>query len=270
VDDAKFALRMNSLVNDAGLDSITAGETIAWAFECAQHGIINPEDAGGLDLSWGNRETIEALVNQIIKKEGFGALLAEGVREAAKQVGRGSEKYAFHVKGLEMICGDPRGLKGYGLTYAIATRGADHLHAEPFFELTNDRAGAKERFGHEEASDRLAWKGKARLVHWSERMALLTDCLTMCKNIGLCMDILSFESVAGLLHAGTGMDWTEETVKSALDNVLSVEREFNRREGVTSEDDTLPGRFLNEPLEKGPTAGRVVELGNMLREYRKL
>ena len=196
VDDAEFALRMNSLVNDAGLDSITAGETIAWAFECAQRGLISAEDTGGLDLSWGNKETIETLINLIIRREGFGELLAQGVREAAVQVGRGSEKYAFHVKGLEMICGDPRGLKAYGLTYAIATRGADHLHAEPYFELTGDKKGAKKRVGHEEASDRLAWKGKAELVHWSERMALLTDCLTMCKNIGLCMDILSFPFAA--------------------------------------------------------------------------
>jgi len=270
VDDAAFALRMNNLVNNAGLDSITAGETIACAFECAQRGLITSEDAGGLDLSWGNKETIETLLGQIIKKEGFGALLAEGVREAARQVGQGSEKYAFHVKGLEMICGDPRGLKAYGLTYAIATRGADHLHAEPYFELTNDRKGAKRRFGHEEAADRLAWKGKAELVHWSERMALLTDCLTMCKNIGLCMDILSFPFAAELLRVGTGLDWTEKTVTDALDNVLSAEREFNRREGVTPEDDTLPERFLDEPLTKGPTKGSVVELDKMLEQYRKL
>jgi aldehyde:ferredoxin oxidoreductase len=270
VDDAGFALRMNSLVNDAGLDSITAGETIGWAFECAQRGIITAGDAGGLDLSWGNKETIETLLNQIIRREGFGALLAGGAREAAKQVGRGSEKYAFHVKGLEMICGDPRGLKAYGLTYAIATRGADHLHAEPYFELTGDRKGAKERFGYEEAADRLAWKGKAELVHWSERMALLTDCLTMCKNIGLCMDILSFPFAAELLRAGTGMDWTEETVREALDNVLAAEREFNAREGVRPEDDTLPERFLNEPLKEGPSAGSVVELDRMLKQYRKL
>lgn len=101
-------------------------------------------------------------------------------------------------------------------------------------------------------------------------MALLTDCLTMCKNIGLCMDILSFPFAAELLRAGTGMDWTPEIIKDALDNVLSAEREFNRREGVTPEDDTLPGRFLNEPLEKGPTKGSVVELDRMLDDYRKL
>jgi aldehyde:ferredoxin oxidoreductase len=192
------------------------------------------------------------------------------VREAARQVGRGSEKYAFHVKGLEMICGDPRGLKAYGLTYAVATRGADHLHAEPYFELTGDKAGAKERFGYEEASDRLAWKGKAELVHWSERIALLTDCLTMCKNVGLCMDILSFPFAAELLRAGTGMDWDEQIVKDALDNVLEAEREFNRREGIVSEDDTLPERFLSEPLAEGPTKGSVVEIEKMLDDYRKL
>jgi len=270
VDDAAFALKMNTLVNDAGLDSITAGETIGWAFECAQRGIISSEDAGGLDLSWGKKETIETLINQIIRREGFGKLLSEGVREAARQVDRGSEKYAFHVKGLEMICGDPRGLKAYGLTYAIATRGADHLHAEPYFELTGDKKGAKERFGHEEAADRLQWKGKAELVHWSERIALLTDCLTMCKNIGLCMDILSFPFAAELLREGTGMDWDEQTVRDALDSTLAAEHEFNIREGIAPEEDSLPERFLKEPLEKGPSKGSVVELDKMLEKYREL
>jgi aldehyde:ferredoxin oxidoreductase len=100
-------------------------------------------------------------------------------------------------------------------------------------------------------------------------MALLTDCLTICKNIGLCMDILSFLFAAELLRAGTGMDWDEHVVKDALDNVLEAEREFNRREGITPEDDTLPERFLSEPLEEGPTKGSVVEIDKMLDDYRK-
>jgi aldehyde:ferredoxin oxidoreductase len=269
LDDAAFALRMNNFVNDAGVDSISAGETIAWALECAERGILTREDAGGLDLSWGNRETVETLLRQIVGREGFGALLAEGVREASRRIGRGSEEYAFHVKGLEMICGDPRGLKAYGLTYAIATRGADHLHAEPYFELSGDRAEARERFGHEDAADRLAWRGKGALVRWSERLALLTDCLTMCKNVGLCMDVLDFPTTVELLRSGTGLNWTEKRLARSLDGILAVERAFNRREGVTPSDDTLPDRFLREPLREGPSAGSVVELDRMLEEYRR-
>ncbi|MFC1572797.1 aldehyde ferredoxin oxidoreductase family protein [Candidatus Eisenbacteria bacterium] len=269
-DDAVFALRMNDLVNDAGLDSISSGESIGWAIECAEHGLISKDEADGLDLSWGNKQVIETLLGKIIKREGFGKLLAEGVKIASEKIGRGSEEYAFHVKGLELICGDPRGLKAYGLTYAIASRGADHLHAEPFFEIEGDPKEAKERFGTEEAANRLAWRGKAKLVHWSERMALLTDCLTMCKNIGLCMDILTFELSAELLKVGTGLQWDEATLKKALDTVLATEKEYNKRAGMTEKDDTLPHRFLKEPLTEGPTAGSIVELDKMLDEYREL
>jgi aldehyde:ferredoxin oxidoreductase len=109
-------------------------------------------------------------------------LIADGTGSLAHRFGKGTEEYAFQVKGLDMICGDPRGLKAFGLTYAIASRGADHLRAEPFFELT-------------------------------ERQALLTDCLTMCKNAGLSMDILDFDFASRLLRAGTGLDFTPERVE---------------------------------------------------------
>jgi aldehyde:ferredoxin oxidoreductase len=270
VDDARWALRMNRFVNDAGLDAISAGEALGWALECAQRGLLTPADTDGLALRWGDRDTLELLLGKIVRREGFGRLLAEGVRAASQSVGRGSEKLAFHVKGLEMICGDPRGLKAYGLTYAVATRGADHLHAEPFFELSGDREEAQRRFGHPDAADRLAWRGKAALVHWSERMALLTDCLTTCKNVGLCMDVLDFPLAAELLCAGTGMDWSEGKLLGTLDGILKDERRFNRREGVTEQDDTLPERFLTEPLSQGSSAGSVVELDRMLEEYRGL
>jgi aldehyde:ferredoxin oxidoreductase len=176
----------------------------------------------------------------------------------------------MQVKGLDIICGDPRGIKAYGLTYAIASRGGDHLRAEPFFELTDRKDEAKKRFGTEKAADRLAEEGKAALVTYSEKIALLTDALTMCKNIGLCMDVLNLENAAALLKAGTGIDYSPEYLEKALGEAINRDYELNQKFGVKKEDSTLPERFLKEPLSEGPTKGSTVDIKRMVDEYHKL
>jgi aldehyde:ferredoxin oxidoreductase len=185
-------------------------------------------------------------------------------------MGRGSEKFALHVKGLDVICGDPRGIKAFGLTYAIASRGADHLRAEPFFELTNRFEEAEKRFGTRDAADRLSNNGKAKLVEFTERQALLTDCLTMCKNVGLSMDVLDFELAADLLQAGTGLKFTEDTVNKALRATITNDRLMNIDFGITAEDDTLPHRFTHEPLTEGASKNQVVPVHDMVKDYYRL
>jgi len=266
-DDLVFALEMAAEVNRQGVDSISLSEVIGWLMECAQRGLIDSGDVDGLDLSWGNRATIRRLVELIVRREGVGDLLADGASMAATRIGRGTERLVMQVKGLDMICGDPRGIKAYGLTYAIASRGADHLRAEPFFELTGDRALAQQRFGLPDAADRLAWRGKAALVNYSEEIALLTDMLTMCKNVGLCMDILTHERTAELLSAALGLRVDVAHLRRSVSTVLDAEREFNLREGLNPAADTLPDRFLHEPLTEGPSAGQVVEIERMIGDY---
>jgi aldehyde:ferredoxin oxidoreductase len=135
-NDLEFALKMTQFLNRMGMDSLSSGETIGWAMECTQRGLLTKEDLDGFDFSWGNTETIEKILRMIVTREGIGDAFAEGTRHLARRFGKGTGTYAFHVKGLEMICGDPRGIKAFGLCYAIASRGGDHLRAEPFFELT--------------------------------------------------------------------------------------------------------------------------------------
>jgi aldehyde:ferredoxin oxidoreductase len=268
--DLRFALKMAAYLNRMGVDSLSPGETIGWAMECAQRGLLTREDLGGLDFTWGNRETIEKIVRMIVRREGIGDAFAEGTRSLARRFGRGTEEYAFHVKGLDMICGDPRGLKAFGLTYAIASRGADHLRAEPFFELTERYEESEKRFGTREAADRLSDHGKAVLVEFTERQALLTDCLTMCKNVGLSMDILDFDFASKLLKAGTGLDFTPERVDAALKGIINADRRLNLSFGIDSSQDTLPRRFTHEPLAEGASKGQVVPVQEMVREYYRL
>ena len=269
IDDLEFGLKMNAFLNRMGLDSLSSGETIGWAMECVQKGLLTKDDLDGLDFTWGNCQTVEKLLGMIIRREGIGNLFAEGTRSLARHFGKGTGEYAFHVKGLDMICGDPRGIKAFGLTYAIASRGGDHLRAEPFFELTERYDEAEKRWGIREIADRLADKGKAVLVEHTERQALLTDCLTMCKNIGLSMDIMDFNFASRLLRAGTGLNFTPDRVDSALKGVINRDRKMNIDFGVNADQDTLPRRFTHEPLKEGPSKDQVVPVGRMVKEYYK-
>jgi aldehyde:ferredoxin oxidoreductase len=203
----------------------------------------------------------------IINREGIGDAFAEGTRSLARYFGNGTDEFAFHVKGLDMICGDPRGIKAFGLTYAIASRGGDHLRAEPFFELTERYDEAEKRWGIREIADRLADKGKAVLVEHTERQALLTDCLTMCKNIGLSMDILDFDFASQLLQTGTGLKFTPEQIDEALKGVIEKDRLMNIDFGIDASQDTLPKRFTHEPLSEGASKGNVVPINRMVKEY---
>jgi aldehyde:ferredoxin oxidoreductase len=267
--DLEFGLKMNAFLNRMGLDSLSSGETIGWAMECVQRGLLTKDDFDGLDFSWGNCQTVEKLLGMIIRREGIGDLFAEGTRSLARHFGKGTGEYAFHVKGLDMICGDPRGIKAFGLTYAIASRGGDHLRAEPFFELTKRYDEAEKRWGVRDIADRLSDNGKAILVEHTERQALLTDCVTMCKNIGLSMDILDFDFASRLLTAGTGLKFTSEKVDDALKGVIDRDRKMNIDFGVTAGQDTLPRRFTHEPLKEGASKGQVVPVGRMVKEYYK-
>ena len=267
--DLEFGLKMNVFLNRMGIDSLSSGETIGWAMECVQRGLLDKDDFDGLDFTWGNCQTVEKLLGMIIRREGIGDLFAEGTRSLARHFGKGSGEFAFHVKGLDMICGDPRGIKAFGLTYAIASRGGDHLRAEPFFELTERYDEAEKRWGVRDIADRLSDNGKAILVEHTERQALLTDCLTMCKNIGLSMDILDFDFASRLLIAGTGLKFTPEKVDDALKGIIDRDRKMNIDFGVTAEQDTLPKRFTHEPLKEGASKGQVVPIGQMVRKYYK-
>lgn len=265
-----FALEMNAYLNQMGLDSISTSEVIGWIMECQEKGLIHPDDLDGLSITWGAVDKIRDIVNMITFRRGIGDKLANGAKKLAESFGEEARKLVMQVKGLDMICGDPRGIKGYGLTYAIASRGADHLRAEPYFELTNRKDEAKKRFGTEKAADRLAEEGKAALVSYSEKIALLTDSMTMCKNIGLCMDILNFERASALLKSATGIDYSPEYLEKIMGDFFDIEFKLNRSFGLRREDDTLPERFLKEPLNEGPTEGSTVDIKRMVDEYYKI
>ncbi|MDI6824143.1 MAG: aldehyde ferredoxin oxidoreductase family protein [Bacillota bacterium] len=268
-DDLALALRAIDMCNRYGMDVISTSEVISFLMELAEAGIVGPGEADGLDLRWGSGRTILALIEKICRREGIGEVLAGGVRRAAQLIGRRSERYAMHIKGMEVFQADPRGIKGYALGLAVASRGGDHLRSEPWFELTGNREEALRRFGVAEAAERLAPAGKGVLVkHYEERCAL-ADCLEVCKNTLVNMEILPYDQAARVLSAATGWEFSEEEVRDACERLVNLERCYNARLGLGRRDDTLPERFTREPLppDSGPSAGSVVELDRMLDEY---
>jgi len=264
--DLELALKAIDLANRLGLDAITAAECIAWAMELYEKGELTKKDTNGLELKWGNGEAILALIRKIAYREGFGGILADGVRKAAEKLGKG-EEIALHVKGLEIIQADPRGLKGYGLGYAVASRGADHLRSEPFIELSDDPEKGKELFGVPEATLRLSYRGKGKLVRFFENWCAIIDSLEVCKNLAENMELLPFKKAAEIAEAVTGIHFTEDSMFEIGERIVNLERAYLAREGIRRKDDYLPERFIKEPLPNGNSKGAVFEIEPMLNEY---
>ena len=260
------ALKANDMCNRLGLDILTTAESISWAMELHEKGMLTSEEADGLDLSWGNTETILALIDKIARREGFGDVLADGTRMSATKLGRGMD-LTMQVKGLDIIMADPRGLKGFGLGYAVASRGGDHLRSEPFLELADDPEIGERMFGVPDATMRLAYRGKGKLVSYFEDWNAVIDALEPCKNIMQNMEILTFDLASRVIEATTGLQMTPAEIRGVGERIINIERAFNVREGIRRKDDTLPRRFREEPLTEGASKGTVFELEPMIDEY---
>jgi aldehyde:ferredoxin oxidoreductase len=264
--DLELALKANDMCNKLGLDALTTAGSIAWSMELFEKGVLTEEETGGLELNWGDGEAILTLIEQIANREGFGEILAEGIHKAAKKIGKG-EEYAIHVKGMDLIMADPRGLKGFGLGYSVASRGGDHLRSEPFIELSDDPEIGEKRFGIPESTLRRSDKGKGKLVSYFEDWCAVIDALEVCKNIMQNMELLPFERASQALRVTTGLEMTGKQIRKVGVRIINIERAFLIREGITRGDDYLPKRFLEETLDKGDSKGIVVDMDTMLNEY---
>jgi len=264
VDNIDSVIAADRLADELGLDTISAGVTIAFAMELYEKGILSPDDTGGLELSFGNHEAMLTVLRLMAFREGIGDLLADGVRIAADKIGKGSDKFAMHVKGLELPGYDVRGAMAHGLNFATAYTGADHNKGYAFQEI----------FGIPipYAVDRFAIEGKGKLTKWNQDVRTATaDCPTMCVFI-LDMAVAGFatQNTADLMAAITGIEYTPEEVMKVGERINNLARAFNVREGFTRKDDTLPERIMSEPLKDGASKGGFISkdaLKRMLDEY---
>jgi aldehyde:ferredoxin oxidoreductase len=197
-------------------------------------------------------------------REGIGDILADGTKVAAKKIGKGSEKYAMHVKGLELPGYDVRGAKAHGLNYATAYTGADHNRGYAFQEIFGIPIPYE--------VDRFAAQGKGKLTKWNQDVRSVTcDAATMCAFLlDMAVPAIATQNTADLMEAVTGLKYTAEEVEAVGERINNLARAFNVREGFTREDDTLPERLMTEPLKEGGSKGQFIskdDLKLMLDEY---
>ena len=253
VSDPDAVLAASALCDDLGLDTISAGGTIAWAMECAERGL--------LDAPWlrfGDADALLRALAEIGARDGLGDLLAEGSRRAAQRVGQGSDEFAPHVKGLEMPGYEPRTLHAMALGLAVNARGADHNRSGAY---EADLSGDLDRLDGGAAH-------VAAAVETEDRAAVM-DSLILCKFLrGVFTD--PFGEWAGLLSAVTGWDVSGPELHRTARRIVLAKRVFNLRAGWQPGDDWLPGRLLSEPvrLASGREAGLTPErLRAMIDRY---
>lgn len=262
-----LAHKINSLLDQYGMDISDFGAVVGFVMECYEKGILTKEDVDGLEPKWGDAEVILKLLEMIAYRKGIGNTLAEGIKKAAEIIGKGSEKYALHVKGIGFSTVDPRAAQDWGLGYAVASRGACHMRAavpdNQIFPLCQ------------------VIEGKAELVALFEHVRAIEDCLEICKWIfwheggniarafekGLPLPLTWPEILTKFYNYVTGLNLNVNDTLKIGERIVNLERVFNIREGLTRKDDTLPERFLKEPLPEGASKGKVVELDIMLDEY---
>jgi aldehyde:ferredoxin oxidoreductase len=255
LSDRQFVIDANALCDAYGIDTISTGVCMAFACELFARGLISSADAGGLKLTWGNKEALFSLIEQIGQREGFGRLLGEGVQRAAEQLGDGAAGLAMHIKGLELPGYEPRGVKGYALSMATSNIGGSHMYGRPREEFSGQ-------------ADPLVETGKGELIARVQKEQAIEDSLIACTFGNTGLDAAMY---ARLLFAATGIEDFADTANLLKigERIVCIERCFNAREGFGRNDDTLPERMRKEPLRQaGPATDQVVgNLEHLLDEY---
>ena len=269
-DNLESVLYSHHLCNIYGMDTISVGATISWAMEAWDEGLLTADDTEGIDLSWGNHETVVKLTEMIALREGFGNLLAEGSYRAAERFGRGTEKFVMAVKKQEIAGQEPRAQKSMGLAAVTSARGADHLYAFPVLDEAGFDDEIRDRFGQEylpEMAERLNPKYKGIMVKMCEDYMVMVESVGLCKYGTQIPPEFYYEDVALALRIHNGLMFTPEELEEIGERIVNLNRLFNVRLGITRKDDNLPKRLTDDPAPVGPSAGEVVELEQMLDEY---
>ena len=243
VDDPNTVIRAAAICDDLGMDTISAGVTIAWAMECFDKGLLSTNDTGGIDLSFGNGQAILDILELIGHRKDLGGLLAEGTKMAAERLGGGSSDWAMQVKGLEMPGYEPRSLKTMALGLAVTPRGACHNRSSAYeadFSKQVDRLSVDESRGIIAAE--------------SEDFEAVLDSLIWCKFLRKAFNDF-YEESAQVYTMITGWDMSLDELKQAGERIHNLKKLFNIREGWSRRDDALPPRTLQEPLPAGVVAG---------------
>jgi aldehyde:ferredoxin oxidoreductase len=254
--DLDATLVANYLCNELGLDTISTGVTIGFAYELFEKGILTTKDTDGLALKFGDPEPMLKLIEKIARREGIGNILAEGTKRAAGRIGKGTEQYAIQVKGLELPAYEPRARKALGMNFATANMGASHQYGWCGQETGNPKP---------RSVSPVADEGTGDIVKYSQDQTAALELANTCDFASPPLQLLGKILVAAL---GVPKFGSEEYLWYVGEKVYNLERCFNVREGFDRKDDTLPKRFLSEPLQGGIRDGEMIRKPDaILDEY---
>ena len=263
-DDLEAVFELNEMCNRAGIDTISTGGTVAFAIECFENGLLDKEMTGGLAPGWGTTREIIRLTEMIINREGFGDILADGVRVAAAKLGKGAERFAVHAGGQELPMHDSRLDPGYTIAYACEPTPGRHTIAS-FLDI--DLRSGRDLFPAARRMAKAASGKQARQVAQHTATSIYAQIINCA---GLC--VLGADSThmptVDYLNAVTGWDLAADDYFKAGRRILALRKAFNIREGVRAEDTRLHDRALGKPPQaKGPLKGRSVEAGPLQEAY---
>jgi aldehyde:ferredoxin oxidoreductase len=259
VDNMAAITKANYLCNELGLDTISAGVTIACAMEMYSKGILSEEQIGR-PLPFGDADGMIALIKAAAYREGFGDEIAEGSWRLANKYGH--PELSITAKKQEFPSYDPRGLKGMGLLYATSNKGASHMAGDTAYT---------ELFGVGKKIDGLLYEGKPALVKHFQDVFTLMDSAGVCVFVSVryTLDVLNGympDRLVQMINHATGSDFTPESLMETAERVYTLERLFLTKAGISRKDDTLAERMA-EPMPAGPLQGETFELGRLLDDY---
>jgi aldehyde:ferredoxin oxidoreductase len=269
--DLRLLLAANQLCNRLGLDPVSLGFSISFAMECFQRGLLNLQDTDGLELRFGNGEVLLPLMERIARRQGIGALLAEGVKRAAERLGGGSEAWAMHVKGLEMVSFEPRTMTNLALGYATAPIGPRYDICEHDWDYDvgagwdhtlelSRTLGILQRIPMQYVGVDKVRNFKALNTIWSA-----CDALDLCVFASAPTRALSLEMINNLIRGITGWKTSSYEFMRFGERRNHLMRLYNLREGLGAADDRLPERFHTQPVAKGRLAGTLLDRSAFLQ-----
>ena len=265
-DDFETIIKLNEMCNRSGLDTISAGTALAFAMECFENGIISESDLDGIALTWGNAEAMVTMLDKMIAREGFGDILADGVKIAAEKIGGGAEKFAVHVGGQEPGLHNALFLPSRGTGYVCDPTPGRHT-AAPMARIDGG-PGAFAPYPELkiEEFERYTYSGKGPMS------ATASNYLQAGASAGLCLMPLMFFGnfpFVDFFNAVTGWNLEVSEVLNTGARIQTMRQCFNLREGIQPSDINLPGRMAGRPPQKeGPVAGVTLDVDNLAREYR--
>ena len=253
VSDMGSVIKANFWCNEMGLDTISAGTTIAAAMELYQKGFIKDEDLDGVSLEFGNNDAVVEWTKRMGMREGFGDKMADGSYRLADSYG--VPELSMSVKKQELPAYDPRGIQGQGLQYATSNRGGCHVRG---YLISPEILGLPEKL------DRFSLEGKATWVKIFQDLTAVIDSLGLCLFSSFALGLSDY---AALVNAVTGANYTDEELLACGERIWTNERLHNLRVGYSAAEDTLPKRLLNDPIPDGPSKGQTLKLAELLPQY---